>query len=97
MRYPEFAPALLPKGVYQGNTAAPPQDLPTIAVQRMLIANSRISTEAIYELTKTVYENRQVLINRMPLANEISPPDRQDGSLIPIHPGALNYYNRSEP
>lgn len=31
------------------------------------------------------------------MANEISPPDTHGGSLLPIHLGAANYYNRSEP
>jgi uncharacterized protein len=73
------------------------KDLPTISVRRILVANSRVSTEAIYELTKTIYENRQVLMNKMPLANEISPPDTNGGSLLPLHLGAANYYNRLEP
>ena len=97
IQYPEFGSAILPKGVYQGNAATPAQDLPTISVRRILIANGRVSTEAIYELTKTIYENRQVLMNEMPLANEISPPDTNGGSLLPLHLGAANYYNRSEP
>jgi uncharacterized protein len=97
VRYPEFAAAILPKGVYQGNVAIPEQDLATISVRRILVANSRVSTEAIYELTKTIYENRQVLLNKMPLANEISAPDLNGGSLVPIHLGAANYYNRAEP
>ena len=97
VQYPEFSAAILPKGVYQGNVATPEQDLPTISVRRILVANSRVSTEAIYELTKTIYENRQVLLNKMPLANEISAPDLNGGSLLPIHLGAANYYNRSKP
>jgi uncharacterized protein len=97
VRYPEFAAAILPKGVYQGNVAIPEQDLATISVRRILVANGRVSTEAIYELTKTIYENRQVLLNKMPLANEISPPDLNSGSLLPVHLGAANYYNRSKP
>jgi uncharacterized protein len=97
IQYPELGAAILPKGVYQGNVATPPQDLPTISIRRILVTSSRVSTEAIAELTKTIYENRQVLMTKLPLANEISPPDTSGGSLLPIHLGAANYYNRSEP
>lgn len=97
IQYPEFGSAILPKGVYQGNVAIPEQDLPTISVQRILVTNNRVSPEAINELTKTIYENRQILMNRLPLANEISPPNTSDGSLLPLHRGAANYYNRSQP
>jgi uncharacterized protein len=97
IQHPEFGSAILPKGVYQGNVAIPEQDLPTIAVQRILATNSQVSTEAIYELTKAIYENRQVSIARMPLASEISPPNTTAGSLLPVHLGAANYYNRLEP
>jgi uncharacterized protein len=97
IQYPEFAAATLPKGVYQGYAAIPERDLPTISVRRILVADRRVSTEAIYEMLKTIYENRQILMNKMPLATEISPPNTNGGSLLPIHLGAANYYNRSEP
>jgi uncharacterized protein len=97
IQYPEFAAANLPKGAYQGNVAIPERDLPTISVRRILVADRRVSTEAIYEMIKTIYENRQVLMNKMSLATEISPPNTNGGSLLPIHLGAANYYNRSEP
>jgi uncharacterized protein len=97
IQYPEFAAATLPKGAYQGNVATPERDLSTISVRRILVADRRVSTEAIYEMTKTIYENSQVLTNKMPLATEISPPNMNGSSLLPIHLGAANYYNRSEP
>lgn len=97
IQYPELKAAILPKGVYQGNVAIPAEDLATISVRRVLVANHRVRPENIHEMIKTIYENRQILTNKMPLANEITAPDLNGGSLIPIHVGAANYYNRSEP
>jgi uncharacterized protein len=97
VQYPELKAAILPKGVYQGNVATPAEDLETIGVRRVLVANRRAKSENIYEMIETIYENHQILTSKMPLANEITAPELNGGSPIPIHVGAANYYNRSEP
>ncbi|MFH7024242.1 MAG: TAXI family TRAP transporter solute-binding subunit [Heteroscytonema crispum UTEX LB 1556] len=97
INYPEFEPAIIPKGAYQGNVAIPAIDLPTVAIQRMLVANARVDSEIIREITRILYEHRQELTRRMPLANQISPPNQDKGTLLPLHPGAAAYYDRNKP
>jgi hypothetical protein len=33
----------------------------------------------------------------MPLTTQITPPNQGGGSILPVHPGALAYYNRDKP
>ncbi|BAZ45661.1 TRAP transporter solute receptor TAXI family protein [Chondrocystis sp. NIES-4102] len=97
VQYPEFESVIIPKGVYQGYSPIPEKDLPTISVRRILVANSRVSPDTIYEITRLLYEQRQFLTSRMPLTNEITPPDQTRGIILPIHPGAAKYYDRDKP
>lgn len=97
MHYPEFEAGILPKGVYQGNTPIPEQNLPTISVRRILLAHDQVPTDAIYAITQLLYEQRHFLLSKMPLANEITPPQREKGIILPLHPGAIRYYDREEP
>jgi uncharacterized protein len=97
INYPQFESAKIPKGAYQGNVAIPPEDLPTVSIQRMLVAHANVDLEVIRELTRILYEHRQELASRMPLATQISSPNQTNGSILPLHPGALAYYERNKP
>ncbi len=97
INYPQFESAKIPKGAYQGNVAIPPADLPTVSIQRMLVANPRVDSEVIRELTRILYEHRQELASRMPLATQMTSPNQGSGSILPLHPGALAYYERDKP
>ncbi|BAZ45662.1 TRAP transporter solute receptor TAXI family protein [Chondrocystis sp. NIES-4102] len=97
VQYPKFKSALIPKGVYQGNSPIPQRDLPTVSVDRILISDERVNNDAIYEITRLLYEQRQFLTSRMPLSNEINPPDQTKGLILPIHAGAAKYYDREKP
>lgn len=97
VKHPEFQPGMIPKGVYQGNTPIPEQDLPTLSVRRMLLTHSRVNPDYIYKITQLLYEQRQFLTSRIPLATQISTPDRTAGIIVPLHSGAQNYYDREKP
>lgn len=97
VKHPEFQPGMIPKGVYKGNTPIPEQDLPTVSVRRMLLTHSRVNPDYIYKITQLLYEQRQFLTSRIPLATQISTPDRTEGIIVPLHSGAENYYNREKP
>jgi hypothetical protein len=97
INYPEFESAKIPKGAYQGNVAIPPEDLPTVSIQPMLVAHPHVDSEVIRELTRILYEHRQELASKMPLATQITSPNQGSGSILPLHPGALAYYERDKP
>lgn len=97
IKKPEVEVAVIPKGAYQGAPPIPATDLPTVAVQRTLLANEKVDAEIIQKITSTLYERRQNLLTTMPLASYITPPDALKGTGIPIHPGAKAYYDREKP
>lgn len=97
IRQPAFEALFIPKGAYQGNPAIPLQDLPTVAVQRTLLANKNIDPEVIRNITEILVERRQELATQMPLAAYIAPPSAIGGTGLPIHAGSQAYYDRQKP
>ncbi|MDX2096391.1 MAG: TAXI family TRAP transporter solute-binding subunit, partial [Leptolyngbyaceae cyanobacterium bins.59] len=90
-------PASIPKGAYQGTPPIPATDLPTVAVQRLLLANQTLEPEVVQKITAILYERRQDLVKTMPLASYITQPTIGSGTGLPIHPGAQTFYDRDKP
>ncbi len=106
IKFPAFEPATLPKGAYKGsNPTVPGRDLQTVGVQRLLLAHENVDTRIILEITSILDVHRQELADAIaneftdvkPLVASINRPTTIGGTGIPIHPGAIAYYERDEP
>jgi hypothetical protein len=106
IKYPAFEPAVIPKGAYRGsNPPVPNANLPTIAVQRFLLASNKMDKQIIQEITTILDENRQDIAEKIPeqfsdvksLVANIKQPKTTGGTGIPIHAGAIAYYERDKP
>jgi TRAP transporter TAXI family solute receptor len=84
-----FRPATIPGGTYRGLEA----DYHGLDVGSMhLIASATADEELIYQITKTLYENREQVVAKHPAGRAINPNNvaRDTGTLF--HPGAIRYY-----
>jgi uncharacterized protein len=106
VKHPAFEPAKLPKGAYKGSEpTVPTEELATLNVQRLLLANATLDPDLVRQITQALNENRRDLqaaipaavSNATPLVSSIRRPEATGGTGIPIHPGALAYYDRDEP
>ncbi len=97
LKQPAIELGTIPKGSYQGYPPLPESDLPTAAVQRLLIANSNLNKGLAKTITNVLFERRRDLVSLTPLAGFIMAPDRALGTFLPIHPGAQSYYDREKP
>lgn len=97
LRDPAFRASIIPKGAYRGDLPMPPIDLPTLAIDRILVARANLDDGLVRMVTAVLFENRRSLTLRIPLAAFIAQPTIEAGTLIPVHPGALEYYNREQP
>ncbi|QLE56896.1 TAXI family TRAP transporter solute-binding subunit [Nostoc sp. TCL26-01] len=104
--YPALENAKIPEGAYRGNQPIPEKDLPTVAVSRLLLASNKVDKEIIQEITQIIFENRREIANAVspnhpevkPLVATISQPNTTNSAGIPpIHPGAIAFYEQSEP
>ena len=97
LREPAAEQGVIAKGAYRGFSPVPSEDLPTIAVQRLLVARHDVPDYAVARITQVLFEYRKDLVAESTLAGFITQPNRLSGTFIPIHSGANNYYNREEP
>jgi TRAP transporter TAXI family solute receptor len=97
LRRPAFTPDTLPKGAYQGDPPIPSSALNTVAVDRMLVARDDVPEEVIRTITAVLFEKRRDLALRTPLAALIRQPKIEQGTLLPVHQGALSYFDREKP
>ena len=69
VKHPAFEPTKLPKGAYQGNEpTVPADDLPTVSVQRLLLANANLDPAIALQINQAINENRRELQAAIPLA-----------------------------
>jgi TRAP transporter TAXI family solute receptor len=92
LRRPALQPGTIPRGSYRGFPALPESDLPTVAVQRLLIARGSLDDAVALKLTRILFERRRELMNLTSL-----PPNLGGGTYIPVHPGAQQFYDRDRP
>jgi len=86
----------LPKGTLRGSPAVPDDDLTTLKVPFLLVANKKVSDDVITALTKSIMDTRRDLIGEFPLLSQISSPSTDKDAFIPIHPGAAAYFDGDE-
>jgi TRAP transporter TAXI family solute receptor len=97
LKRPALQPGTIPRGSYRGFPALPESDLPTVAVQRLLIARGSLDNDVAVKLTRVLFERRRELMNLTSLAGFITPPNLGGGTYIPVHPGAQQFYDRDRP
>jgi len=95
--HPFLEPATIPKGFYRSHPPLPETDIPTAAVRAVLLARQGMDADIVYQITQTLYEQRNELITANCLAVHMSRPDKPEEMLFPLHRGARAYYNRDKP
>jgi uncharacterized protein len=87
-KYPFLAAAKIPANTYRGQT----EDVPTVAVNSVLIAGNQLKPEVVYNLTKVLFENQPQLAAAHAKGKELNLQRAVMGVSIPFHPGAVKYY-----
>lgn len=86
-----FAAYTLRAGIYEGVEAP----VPTIAVPNVLVVNAAMDEELAYQITMNMFENVDELIAVHPAANDTTVEFALGATPIPMHPGALRYYEET--
>ena len=86
--YPFYVKVIIPKGTYNGMD----EDVQTIAVKSTLAVHKDVPDEVVYEMTKILYENIDELAKAHQVAKQIDMHHAFEGLMIPLHPGAIKYY-----
>ncbi|MDR1481933.1 MAG: TAXI family TRAP transporter solute-binding subunit [Synergistaceae bacterium] len=86
--FPYFIRSNIPAGTYSGIDS----DITTPAVMAILITHDQISEDAIYEFTKSMFENIADIHASHAKGREITLKTALDGLTVPLHPGAAKYF-----
>lgn len=88
-RYPFFQRATIPAGTYKGLV----EDYQGLDVGSMhLVAAEAAPEELVYQVTRTLYENREKVVAKHPAGRAITPGNVVRDLGTPFHPGAERYY-----
>jgi TRAP transporter TAXI family solute receptor len=91
-KYPFYQALTIPKGTYKGID----QDIQTVTVLSILTVSSKADTDLVYNITKNLMENAPELAQASAKANSlvqaIKDKNTIKGITIPLHPGAIKYY-----
>jgi uncharacterized protein len=97
LKRPFLKAGRIPAGAFTGAGPAPANDLQTAFVERVLVTRADVSAAAIRDLTAALFDRRLELTLRFPLAASVSQPDLERTLSVPVHEGALQYYDREKP
>lgn len=86
-KYPFFSANIIPAGTYDND-----QDIPTASITNVLLVNNSLSEDVVYEITKAIFENLDVIHASHNAAKNISLDKVSVGMPIPFHPGAEKYF-----
>ena len=85
---PTFARTTLPGGTYEDA----PGDIAVLGIPNVLVASSEMPDDLAYAITKAMFENIAELQAVHPAANETTIDFTMSATPIPLHPGAIRYY-----
>jgi TRAP transporter TAXI family solute receptor len=91
-KYPFFHPATIPGGTYKGLDS----DFQGLNVGSMhVITSAAQDEELIYQLTKTIWENRAEIAAKHPAGKAINEKNVARDTGIEYHPGSIRYYKEA--
>jgi TRAP-type uncharacterized transport system substrate-binding protein len=92
-RNPALSEETIAAGTLSSSPAIPDEDVSTIGLQWLLVANSRLSAVTAGDLARTIYENKTELALADGFASAIEPADTDKDAFIVAHQGAAQYIN----
>jgi TRAP-type uncharacterized transport system substrate-binding protein len=92
-RNPGISEETLATGMLSSAPVIPDDDLDTIGLQWLLVAQSKMSSTTAGDLARTIYENKAALALEDGFASRIEPADTDKDAFIVAHRGAAEYIN----
>ena len=87
--YDFYTETVIPGGTYTGCD----EDATAVSVRATLIASTEVSEDAVYELLKAMFDNKDELIAGHAKFELLNLEDAVKGISVPFHPGAMKYFD----
>ena len=85
---PFYTAYQIPAGTYEGQT----EDVTTVTVKATLIVSADADEEAVYNLTKAIFDNTAAIAAENGKGAELSIDNATSGMTAPFHAGAAKYF-----
>lgn len=92
-KFPGISNETLTAGTLSASPQIPDDDLDTIGLEWLLVAQSRMSPSTAGELARTIYENKSALALDNGFATRIEPASVEKDAFVIAHRGAADYIN----
>ena len=92
-KYPAISEETVSTGMLSSSPAVPDDDVDTIGLEWLLVAQSKMSTTTAGDLARIIYENKSDLALDNGFASKIEPAETDKDAFIIAHPGAAEYIN----
>ncbi len=86
-----WTPFTIPTDTYAGQH----EDITTIALSNLLVVRTDVDQDVVYKLTRSLFENLAYLGNVDPVLADLSLDTALAGVVLPLHPGAVRYYQEA--
>ncbi len=83
--------AEIPAGAF--GAKRPAEEITTVAISYRTVARASMSEDLAGRTAKTLYDLRTRLNRTIPIAFTAEPPDGKMGARLPVHPGAMAYFD----
>ncbi|WP_445217609.1 TAXI family TRAP transporter solute-binding subunit [Bradyrhizobium sp. Pa8] len=83
----------VPKGTLRGSPPVPEDDLTTLRTSLYLVAQKKLGTDLVTDLTEAIMSARRNLLREQPIFAQITAPSTDQDAYLPLHPGAAAVYN----
>jgi TRAP transporter TAXI family solute receptor len=87
---PYYSRTIIPADLYPRAYNA--EDVPTVAVKATLVTSASVPDDAVYAVTRIVFENLEALADYRPVLSRVTRESMLEGLTAPIHPGARRYF-----
>ena len=86
--YASYVPATIPANTFKDQ----PEEIPSFSAATILGVSKDVDEELVYQVTKYIWENIDELTTLHAALADMKIEDVKDMADLPIHPGALRYY-----
>ena len=86
----------VPKGTLRGSPPVPDDDLTTLKTWLYLVARKSLNADVAANLAQDILKVRRELLRENPLFAQIAAPSIEADAYLPVHPGALAFYNGTQ-
>ena len=100
-RFPRLQSVTVPGGLFGGDPKLPADDVKTVGASYRLMARATLSRAVAADITQQLFEKRTAAAAKTDAAEYVQAPAYDTtaaatSSRIPIHPGAIDYFEREQ-